>query len=45
MFGIARDGRLMGEYKASNRMLGVYAIIIVLILICVGTLLWFTVAG
>ena len=45
MFGIARDGRLMGEYKASNRMLSVYAIIIALIFICVGTLLWFTIAG
>ena len=45
MFGIARDGRLMGEYRASNRMLAVYVVIIALIFLCVGTLLWFTVAG
>ena len=45
MFGIARDCRLMGEYRASNRMLAVYVVIIALIFLCVGTLLWFTVAG
>jgi len=45
MFGIARDSRLMGEYRASNRMLIVYLAIIGLIFICVGTLLWFTVTG
>ena len=45
MFGIARDNRLMGEYKASNRMLIVYSLIIGLIFICVSTLLWFTIAG
>ena len=38
MFGIARDTRLMGEYRASNRMLVVYSAIIGLIFICVGTL-------
>jgi hypothetical protein len=45
MFGIARDSRLMGEYRATNRMLLVYALIISLIFLCVGTLLWLTVAG
>jgi Mn2+/Fe2+ NRAMP family transporter len=45
MFGIARDSRLMGEYRATNRMLLVYAVIISLIFLCVGTLLWLTVAG
>ncbi len=45
MFGIARDSRLMGEYKASDRMLAIYALIIALIFICVGTLIWLTVLG
>jgi hypothetical protein len=45
MFGIARDSRLMGEYKASDRMLGIYGLIITLIFICVGTLIWLTIFG
>jgi hypothetical protein len=45
MFGIARDRRLMGEYRASNQMLFVYLVIIGLIFMCVGTLIWFTVTG
>ena len=45
MFGIAKDQRLMGEYKASTRMLGIYGIIITLIFTCVATLLWFTING
>jgi len=45
MFGIARDGRLMGEYKATTRMLVVYSLIIALIFACVGTLLWFSIVG
>ena len=45
MFGIARDSRLMGEYRASNRMVVIYSIIIALIFICVATLLWLTIAG
>ncbi len=45
MFGIARDQRLMGEYRASNRMSLVYSIIIVLIFVCVTTLIWLSVAG
>ena len=44
MFGIAKDQRLMGEYRASKRMLTVYGLIITLIAICVITLLWFTIA-
>jgi Mn2+/Fe2+ NRAMP family transporter len=43
MFGIAKDQRLMGEFKASKRMLTVYTLIIGLIFFCVGTLLWFTI--
>ena len=45
MFGISRDQRLMGEFKATNRMSSVYAVIIALIFLCVGTLLWFTITG
>jgi Mn2+/Fe2+ NRAMP family transporter len=45
MFGIANDERLMGEYKATKRMLFVYTLIIGLIFICVTTLLWFSFAG
>lgn len=45
MFGIARDSRLMGEYRASNRMVAIYSVIIALIFICVSTLLWLTIAG
>ena len=45
MFGIARDQRLMGEYKASKKMLVVYGTIITLIFICVVTLLWFSTVG
>jgi Mn2+/Fe2+ NRAMP family transporter len=45
MFGIAKDARLMGEYKASSKMLTVYALIIAIIFICVATLLWLTLAG
>ena len=45
MFGIARDSRLMGEYRASNRMVAIYSVIIALIFICVTTLLWLTIAG
>ena len=45
MFGISRDQRLMGEFKATTRMSSVYAVIIALIFLCVGTLLWFTITG
>ncbi|CAB4656315.1 MAG: divalent metal cation transporter [Actinobacteria bacterium] len=42
MFGIARDKRLMGEFKASARMQSVYALIIAMVGICVSCMLWFT---
>ena len=45
MFGIAKDSRLMGEYRASTRMQFVYVAIILVIFTCVGTLLWLTIAG
>jgi Mn2+/Fe2+ NRAMP family transporter len=45
MFGIAKDARLMGEFKASSKMLIVYGLIIAIIFICVATLLWLTIAG
>lgn len=45
MFGISRDERLMSEYRASKRMLAIYALIITLIFVCVTTLLWFTING
>jgi hypothetical protein len=45
MFGIAKDSRLMGEYRASNLMLTVYAAIISIVFLCVAALLWFTVSG
>ena len=45
MFGIAKDVRLIGEFRASSKMLMVYALIIAVIFICVSTLLWLTIAG
>lgn len=45
MFGIARDSRLMGEYRASDRMLAIYGVIIALIFACVSTLIWLTIFG
>lgn len=42
MFGIARDTRLMGEYRATARMQGVYLAIIAMVAICVGCMIWFT---
>jgi Mn2+/Fe2+ NRAMP family transporter len=45
MFGIAKDARLMGEFKASSKMLIVYGLIIAIIFICVATLLWLTIDG
>ena len=45
MFGISRDQRLMGEYRASDQMLFVYGLIISLIFICVSTLIWLTITG
>jgi Mn2+/Fe2+ NRAMP family transporter len=45
MFGIARDSRLMGEYRASDRMLAIYGVIIALIFACVSTLIWLNIFG
>jgi len=45
MFGIAKDSRLMGEYRASKLMLTVYAVIISIVFTCVAALIWFTVSG
>ena len=45
MFGISRDQRLMGEYRASNRMLFIYGLIILLIFVCVSSLIWLTITG
>ncbi len=42
MFGIARDSRLMGEYRATSRMQLVYLLIIGMVAICVGCMIWFT---
>lgn len=42
MFGIARDKRLMGEYRAGKRMQSVYVLIIGLISVCIGCMIWFT---
>lgn len=42
MFGIARDKRLMGEYRATKQMQGIYLLIIAMVTVCVGCMLWFT---
>jgi Mn2+/Fe2+ NRAMP family transporter len=42
MFGISRDKRLMGEFRASQTMSVVYGIIIAIVAVCVGAMLWFT---
>lgn len=43
MFGIARDTRLMGEYRATNRMQIVYLLIIAMVTVCVACMLWFSI--
>lgn len=42
MFGIARDRRLMGEYRAGARMQTVYLLIIGMVTVCIACMLWFT---
>jgi NRAMP (natural resistance-associated macrophage protein)-like metal ion transporter len=42
MFGISRDRKLMGEYRASARMQWVYGIIIAIVASCICCMLWFT---
>ncbi|MBC7463006.1 MAG: divalent metal cation transporter [Actinobacteria bacterium] len=43
MFGISRDKRLMGEFRASTRMQAIYLAIISMVAFCVLCMLWFTV--
>jgi hypothetical protein len=43
MFGISRDKRLMGEFRASTRMQTIYVIIISMVAFCVLCMLWFTI--
>lgn len=42
MLGIARDKRLMGEYRAGARMQGVYLLIIGMVAVCIASMIWFT---
>ncbi|MFA5919199.1 MAG: divalent metal cation transporter [Candidatus Nanopelagicaceae bacterium] len=42
MFGIARDKRLMGEYRAGARMQAVYLLIIGMVAVCIASMIWFT---
>jgi NRAMP (natural resistance-associated macrophage protein)-like metal ion transporter len=42
MFGIARDRRLMGEYRAGKQMQSIYVLIIGMIAICIGCMIWFS---
>lgn len=42
MFGIARDKRLMGEYRAGARMQTVYLLIIGMVALCIASMIWFT---
>ena len=42
MFGISRDKKLMGEYRASVKMQWVYGVIITIVAACIGCMLWFT---
>ncbi|MDP1712765.1 MAG: divalent metal cation transporter [Candidatus Nanopelagicaceae bacterium] len=42
MLGIARDKRLMGEYRAGARMQGVYLLIIGMVGVCIASMIWFT---
>jgi Mn2+/Fe2+ NRAMP family transporter len=42
MFGIARDVKLMGEYRSTKRMSIVYLIIIAIVAACIIGMLWFS---
>ncbi|HUW88554.1 MAG TPA: divalent metal cation transporter [Candidatus Paceibacterota bacterium] len=42
MLGIARDKRLMGEYRAGARMQSVYLLIIGMVAVCIASMIWFT---
>ena len=41
MFGISRDKRLMGEFRASQRMQVLYSLIIAMVAVCICFMLWF----
>ena len=41
MFGISRDKRLMGEFRASQRMQVLYLLIIAMVAVCICFMLWF----
>ena len=41
MFGISRDKRLMGEFRASQRMQVIYLAIISMVAVCICSMLWF----
>jgi NRAMP (natural resistance-associated macrophage protein)-like metal ion transporter len=43
MFGISRDKKLMGEYRASKNMQIIYSTLIAIVALCIGCMLWFTV--
>ena len=42
MFGIARDKRLMGEFRAGARMQSIYVLIIGMVAVCIACMIWFT---
>lgn len=42
MFGIARDKRLMGEYRAGTRMQAVYLLVIGMVALSIASIIWFT---
>ena len=42
MFGIARDKRLMGEYRSGRGMQSVYVLIIAMVAVCIACMIWFT---
>lgn len=42
MLGIARDKRLMGEYRSGRRMQSIYVLIIGMVTVCISCMLWFT---
>ncbi len=43
MFGVARDQKLMGEYRATKNMQIVYGVLISIVAICIACMLWFIV--
>jgi NRAMP (natural resistance-associated macrophage protein)-like metal ion transporter len=43
MFGISKDRKLMGEYRATKTMQSVYLFIISVVALCIAAMLWYTV--